>query len=537
MGPRLSSFLVFLSLALSSSFALNSKCVPDFNSNPKQYDNCLRKDCFIFRTEKPYVFLDEDLNRTNDQVPFRCVEHKQVWPGLEGVFFDMIRNMPALQDTYCVFAGRNCSFNGMVRFVNSSAASRKHRWIAGGVLFVLQDRILPGIIPSTSIIEDYLHIVGPPRKTQESFQEAFNLVLRPFTWKAWLVFFSVLVFFGIVRVVMVYIFGNTIGWAGFLRTLFLFHFERDVERDEVRDERDKDWWRILQRHWGLAFIIFTSIMLLLYEVALAVIAFEAVRNPSVLNLQADQFVVYENTTEEYFFRLMVKNSTKYVTRPTLDEVYKALEYNNNLTYTVSYGVDNRYKFTSEPELCETLRLYDTVPATLVRGRKPPPITGVWFYSRRIPAERRMEIDKAILKLKELGRISSFVDMAVGGREVSSQCKPGRTQIGWFILFMLVALPILYLIGISIAIAVAHFCYRRANQNASTALPLVDPSRNAPSASSSRSNRSGSAPGSTISGAATPAPVPAPVPTPDPTPINGNNAVSGGLTEARKRPTT
>jgi len=313
---------------------------------------------------------------------------------------------------------------------------------------------------------------------------------------------------------MVFLFGSTRKWAGFLRTLFLFNLKRDVHD---REEREEGMWSALDRHWGVAFIIFSSIMLLLYEVALAVIAFEAVRNPPVLDLRAEQFAVYANTTEEYFFRLMVKNSTDYSKFNTLDAVYDNLLKNDSLSYTVSYGIDNRYKFTSQPELCEFLRLYDTVPEELVPGRKPPPITGVWFYSAKIPPERRMVIDKAILELKELGRVKEFVDIAVGGREVSSQCKPSRTQITWFILFMLVALPILYLIGISIAIAVAHYGYRPRppNESAET-LPVT-----ASGSTATTSNRCNRSCGSTISAAAA-------------TPTNDNNVVNAVPSEVRRR---
>lgn len=197
-------------------------------------------------------------------------------------------------------------------------------------------------------------------------------------------------------------------------------------------------------------------MILLYEVALAVIAFESVRNPTLENYSASEFAVYKDTTEEHFFQKMVQTKTLHKRFNNLDAVYKALETNPKLKYTVSYAIDNRYKFTTEPELCSKLRLYDTVPSSLSKRRKPPSISGVWFYSTRIPLKKRDIVDKAILKLKELGEVTEFVDQAIGSDEVTARCKPGSNQIGWYMLLLLVALPIIYLIAICVVIGIANF---------------------------------------------------------------------------------
>jgi len=434
-----------------------------------------------------YIILDPKLNATNNQTPFRCSDFKSRWPDLEGAFFEMVRDMPVLNDSYCVFAGRQCSFNDMITFVNSTASStemRPHQWIAGGVLFVLKNRILPGVIPSTSILEDYLHVVGPPpEQGDQSFKAAFHLVLKPFSPQAWGIISGVLLLFCAIRCIMIYMFGKVVGKLGFFRTLFLFNFQRDRR---PRDSREEDWWNILDKHWGIALIIFLSILVLLYEVALAVIAFESAGTPELIGVSADKFAVYAGTTEEYFFERLVKNPEQASKFNTLDSLYNSLK-NKSLLYTVSYRIDNRYEVTTNPDLCKHLRLYDEVPASLAKGRKPPPVSGTWFYSALIPADKRAAIDKGILELRALGQIHQFVDQAIGSDEASGRCASDNNQISGFMLLLLVSLPIFYLVALFLALGIACFKTKRRRKES-----LPEFGDNNPSILSKTSNSSSSA---------------------------------------------
>jgi len=188
-----------------------------------------------------------------------------------------------------------------------------------------------------------------------------------------------------------------------------------------------------------------------------VIAFDSIGVKPLVQLNATEFALIKNTTQEYFFEKMAaKSPGKHRTFNTEREVYNAIrDSKSELKYTVSYGIDNRYQFTNNPRLCEDLRLYDTVPSALVKGRQPPPISGVWFYSAKIPAERRMSIDKGILKLKENGRVMEYVDRAIGNEKVSDDCRPRRSQISGYILFLLVLFPLSYLLAICFSMAVAE----------------------------------------------------------------------------------
>lgn len=88
-----------------------------------------------------------------------------------GAFFDIVREMEPLEDAYCVWAGGNndCSFDGLLTFLNESAvAGNDHRFIAGGMLFVLAYRISRTILPVLLLLKmnfclsDFLRKGTPP---------------------------------------------------------------------------------------------------------------------------------------------------------------------------------------------------------------------------------------------------------------------------------------------------------------------------------------------------------------------------------------
>lgn len=60
-----------------------------------------------------------------------------------------------------------------------------------------------------------------------------------------------------------------------------------------------------------------------------------------------------------------------------EEVYSILldnaGENRKKQTTLGFETFNRYEFKNEPQLCDKLRLYDTVPLSLVTGREPPSI--------------------------------------------------------------------------------------------------------------------------------------------------------------------
>ncbi len=89
------------------------------------------------------------MNRTEHQKPFPCSNYKDKFKGLKGPFFDILNAADELRNTMCVWGGSGCQFDDIVEFVRRSTRPGEHRFIAGGLLFVLKYRISNGTIAST----------------------------------------------------------------------------------------------------------------------------------------------------------------------------------------------------------------------------------------------------------------------------------------------------------------------------------------------------------------------------------------------------
>jgi len=82
--------------------------------------------------------------------------------------------------------------------------------------------------------------------------------------------------------------------------------------------------------------------------------------------------------------------------------------------------------------CDLLRFYEDIPSNLVDNRRPPKHIVAWFYSSRISFSTRMSIDKAIVKLREKGRIAKILD-TFAGEEIPDGC---TLRIDWILLALL-----------------------------------------------------------------------------------------------------
>ena len=83
-------------------------------------------------------------------------------------------------------------------------------------------------------------------------------------------------------------------------------------------------------------------------------------------------------------------------------------------------------------MCDLLRLCQDVPSNLVDNRRPPKHIVAWFHSSRISFSTRMSIDKAIVKLREKGRIAKILD-TFAGEEIPDGC---TLRIDWILLALL-----------------------------------------------------------------------------------------------------
>lgn len=162
----------------------STECVSTFLSpeTRKRFDICLTEECLIIKDQNPIVFLDQSMNNPEDQRPFLCSNPQGRHPKLRGVFFDIVEKMGPLRNAHCVWAGENCTFDGILNFVNESAiAGYRHRWVASGLLFSHPYRISLHTLPSSSIHEAKLRVFGPPIQPYTPISEAWDTISKPFT--------------------------------------------------------------------------------------------------------------------------------------------------------------------------------------------------------------------------------------------------------------------------------------------------------------------------------------------------------------------
>lgn len=196
---------------------------------------------------------------------FRCKERKTAFPGLHGIFFDILDTLP-LHDAYCVFGGPSCTFAEMMRFV---ANEQQHQFIVGGSVFNLPQRITNLTRASTPISSERIVLIGR-RHSGIILARAYSTILRPFQFKTWMLLLGVLVFFAIVRLLLAVYFATPRTAQGVGRHL-LGDFKLDEEALFDYKRKKKENILLLNRGavrcWDLGVAAFFVIVVLFYEVS------------------------------------------------------------------------------------------------------------------------------------------------------------------------------------------------------------------------------------------------------------------------------
>lgn len=162
------------------------------------------------------MFVDEQVlskRESGGQAPFPCSRASSL--GLKGVFFDMLLSMDALREAYCVWGGPDCTFSAMISVLNTTQPE-SYKWVAGGFLFLLPQRIESKLLPSVSFLEDEIMLIGQPAKSMSAL-ESWALIWRPFTRRGWGFIFGVAAFILALRIWPAYIFSNKVHgsrWKG-----------------------------------------------------------------------------------------------------------------------------------------------------------------------------------------------------------------------------------------------------------------------------------------------------------------------------------
>lgn len=116
---------IYASGSLISGNARKPGCLPLFDERRSAFAPCLEKTCLVFKNEPPIVELGAPPYPPR-QLPFRCATRARSYPELHGAFFELLDEIPQLDDAYCICTNES-SFDDVVRFLTDAAKAGPFR--------------------------------------------------------------------------------------------------------------------------------------------------------------------------------------------------------------------------------------------------------------------------------------------------------------------------------------------------------------------------------------------------------------------------
>ncbi len=410
--------LLALLVCCSAHVQPKRECLPRFKTHPEDFNMCKTEICVVFRVEKPFVFLDPGMTSSDHERLFRCRLRKKAYPELEGIFFNTLDNVDTLADAWCMWAGPNCPFDGLITFLRDSAEAGPHQFLAGGLLFNLEYRMRNTSIPTVPLIHDEIQVVGLNVASQMNISTAWNVVLSPFTQTVWIFLVCCLIAMGILRVLISVMFGP----ERLIRHIF----------GEYNYETSEDVKRC-NRYWMNGLRLFFIIAILYYEFALVSEVLDQREKTPVAQIN---FARIRSTTEDYIIRKLLPKAPPAagLLVDDVEELYDKLgDKSNDYYLTLSYRLFNKYVFQVNSTLCRNLQVYDT-------DKRLPTLDGVWFMSSNIPPATRDKINREIIVLRENGDMFKLIRGWVQPQEPNC-----GSEVGMHI--AVIALPMLVLPGV------------------------------------------------------------------------------------------
>ena len=462
--PRI-RFVSFVGLLLLHSHlyhvecARTKRCGTRFETHPQEFDVCRTKECIVFRLEVPWIWIDtKRMNSSEHQQPFPCSQYSEKYENLYGPFFDILKQMPPLNDSLCVWGGNDCTYDDMVSFVQRTTSRvEKYKFMTGGLLFNLRYRMnSPLSIPSVPLMEDHLIIIGPRNDDRMSWASAWDALWRPFTTKAWAMLIFTLLSVVFLRVWISYHFTTPFTWHHFRDNLLgdYIHshtapiYQRPTDVPVAR-HLDPAELRRLNSYTTNGVKMLFILVLLYYEIAVVDFVFQN-RTERVDSLSPSQFVITENTTMEQIFvdefLRSNKNENRRANRQgcrgntvcwkevhSIGEVFDTVTDRNGTRskqhlYSYVYESFNRYWFKQNASLCQEIQV-------LEYDRLQRSFAGVWYYSKNIDLDRRTEIDRMILSLREKDIIRKLI------QEEAGASLPPKCETSTSISVLLLGVPI------------------------------------------------------------------------------------------------
>ena len=412
--------LLVLLVCCSAHVEPKLECLPSFKTHPERFEICKTEICIVFRTEKPFVFLDPRMTSTDQERPFRCRVRKKTYPRLKGIFFRTLDEMETLTDAWCMWAGPNCPFDGLITFLHNTTEAGPHQFLAGGLLFNLVYRMRNTTIPTVPIVHDQIVVLGRNMVAQMNIRSAWKIVLSPFTKAVWIFLVCCLIAMAVLRVLISFMFGR----RRLIRHIF----------GEYNTETSEDVERF-NRYWMNGLSLFFILGILYYELALVSVVLGEREKTPIAKLDPTKFAIIRNTTEDYMFRKLMPNAPPGagLLVDDGDGLFNALTQKNGYRFTVYYRLFQNYFFQKNSTVCRDFQVYDT-------DQSLPTLDGVWFMSSNIPEVTRDKINTEIIDLRENGRISELI-----GTEVRAPKSDCGSEVGMHI--AVIGLPMLTIPGV------------------------------------------------------------------------------------------
>ena len=413
--------------------------------NPSLFQPCETNLCFTFRSQQPNVVLDPQMRTADQQTLFKCRERASIFPHLSGLFFDVLDEMPELQNASCIWGGPEATFDGLVQFVrNVSLRNQSLKFVAGGILFQMAHRMSSGSIPSASMFNSKVVVVSVNRPALKAFNDAMNSIVGPFGKGTWWLLSGLILLFAALYAIINYC---------FLSECSLLHMhnamlEPFVPRhwllrkgidDVVSGDESRESRAYLIRVWMRSALLFFVICALFWEIG--VVNFITNDRPYVVQFKLygmrrhtlKRFVVHNGGAMETMLRnLALPSEIAHNTRPwktvaTTDEIFDTLsETKSDMPlYTLSTNEITLYELNNRG-LCSKLAVHDTSDLL-------PDYSTVWYYSSHINQSMRSILDIRISRLREKGRIRKLFESRIGKETLS--CGLTTYSISIFVLLV------------------------------------------------------------------------------------------------------
>lgn len=417
-----------------------SGCVATFWTERKKFDKCRTHLCFIFKFDQPFVFDNEKLEKQPSH-PFRCRARKRLYPGLDGLFFDVLDGVslredqkasPNVRDAYCIYSGSDsCTFDGEVQFLNEAARNdSRYMFIVGGYLNFMPNRRTNNAIQSAQTVTDSMVLMHRRNPATRSFQAAVTNVFEPFEWSGWLVAFGFALLIILVIGLYVQWFSNTS--AHIQPNIFIWL----INGVPLVTPEQRAAWRLLV----LTVTVMATVVVILYELAVALSIF---RGPGPIvsalwqltGLGLTKFVVTKGGASESTLRIVVDKQGKlngsnfpWKRMNRMDDMITALlTEKSDVEYIFAFEKNIKF-FLHKRKLCNSVSV---TPLNLKT-------VGGWYYSTAVPMLVRTRIDKMLqhmwISQEAINNVNRF-------QEVPIDCGASYTKVDHSILFILLGVSV------------------------------------------------------------------------------------------------